>query len=100
MKMKLRYLAVFAAVLSSGCFSLDVAGFQAVDDQGGLDSYTREQILADPRLIELAAAGTHVNFWNGYASFYPWVDMAVWGEELTTARDAFSAATTAPAGYT
>jgi len=78
----------FAAALGTGaiaaigsCYSLDVTAVQPTT------SYTREQVLQKPELIELVIAGVFINFWGGATYAQPWVQLSLYGEEITTAAN-------------
>jgi hypothetical protein len=68
------------SVLTGGCISLDVS---AVQPAGGT-AFTREEVLADPNLMEFVVAGVFVNFWGGAIYAQPWTVLSIYGEELTS----------------
>src|SRR6476661_7827506 len=67
--------------LAGACYSLDVTAVQPTS------SFTREQVLQKPELIELVVAGVFINFWGGATYDQPWVQLSLYGEEITTAAN-------------
>ena len=67
-------------MITGACYDLDVA---AVQPSAGT-TYTREEILADPVLLERVVGGTFVNLWRAIGDESPWTVFSIWGEELTT----------------
>jgi hypothetical protein len=75
-------LAGLAAAVSVGsCYSLDVTAVQPTT------SFTREQVLQKPELIELVVAGLFINFWGGATYPQPWIQLSLYGEEITTSAN-------------
>src|SRR5262249_49145858 len=67
----------------AACYSLDVTAVQP----GTGTSFTREQVLADPTLMEKVVGGLFVNLWGGITYQQPWLEYAIYGEELTTSEN-------------
>ncbi|MES2521608.1 MAG: RagB/SusD family nutrient uptake outer membrane protein [Gemmatimonadota bacterium] len=70
-----------ACLAAVGCYSLDVVAIQPTT------SFTREQVLQKPELIELVVAGVFINFWGGATYAQPWVQLSLYGEEITTSAN-------------
>jgi hypothetical protein len=70
-----------ACLAAAGCYSLDVVAIQPTS------SFTREQVLQKPELIELVVAGVFINFWGGATYAQPWVQLSLYGEEITTSAN-------------
>jgi len=84
---------VAAAVSVGSCYSLDVTAVQPTT------SFTREQVLQKPELIELVVAGLFINFWGGATYGQPWIQLSLYGEEITTSANSspnFNRAATQP----
>jgi hypothetical protein len=83
MRITKRSLAAVAAgcTLVGSCYSLDVAAVQPTS------SFTREQVLEKPELIELVVAGLFINFWGGATYPQPWIQLSIYGEEITTSAN-------------
>jgi hypothetical protein len=84
MTMTRRSLAALAgvcAVVGGSCYDLDITAVQPTT------SFTREQVLAKPALIELVVAGVFINFWGGATYPQPWIQLAFYGEEITSAAN-------------
>lgn len=84
--MKLTRRVIAAALLGSGavvgaCYSLDVTAVQPTT------SFTRQQVIEKPELIELVVAGLFINFWGGATYPQPWIQLSLYGEEITTAAN-------------
>ena len=96
MTMTRRSLAALAGVcaLAGGsCYDLDITATQPTT------SFTREQVLAKPELIELVVAGVFINFWGGATYPQPYVQLSFYGEEITSAANTspnFNRGTDAP----
>src|SRR5262245_35728724 len=75
-------LAALSAV-AGACYSLDI---EAVQPQAG-SAFTREQVLQKPELIELVIAGVFINFWGGATYAQPWVQLSLYGEEITSSAN-------------
>jgi hypothetical protein len=80
--MNRRSLATLLAgcALAGACYDLDVAVIQPT----GGTTYTREEILASPVLMDRLVAGTFVDLWTAVGDESPWTAFSVYGEELTT----------------
>jgi hypothetical protein len=63
------------------CYDLDITAVQPTT------SFTREQVLAKPELIELVVAGLFINFWGGATYAQPWAQLSLYGEEITTSTN-------------
>jgi hypothetical protein len=74
-------IAAFAT--AAGCYSLDIP---AVQPQAG-SAFTRQEVLEKPELIELVIAGVFINFWGGATYPQPWIQLSLYGEEITTAAN-------------
>jgi hypothetical protein len=85
MKLMRRSLAAAAAACAVAggfaCYDLDVEAIQPTS------SFTREQVLEKPELIELVIAGVFINFWGGATYAQPWVQLSIYGEELTSSAN-------------
>ena len=75
-----RAIVLGAGVFVAACFDLDVVAIQPVAGT----NYTRDSVLKDPGLIELAIASSFVAFWSGVNTERPNTILSVLGEELTT----------------
>jgi len=73
-------LVAASAVLGS-CYDLEVTAVQPTT------SFTREQVLEKPELIELVVAGLFINFWGGATYPQPWIQLSLYGEEITTSAN-------------
>ena len=67
-----------ASATGVACYDLDVTAVQPTT------SFTREQVIQKPELIELVVAGLFINFWGGATYAQPWAQLALYGEEITT----------------
>src|SRR6476620_9171031 len=85
MKLSRKLLAAAAACASLGgfaaCYDLDITAIQPTS------SFTREQVLEKPELIELVIAGVFINFWGGATYAQPWVQLSLYGEEITSSAN-------------
>ncbi len=84
MTMTKRFLAMAVgacAVVGGSCYDLDVTAVQPTT------SFTREQVLQKPELIELVVAGVFINFWGGATYPQPWIQLSLYGEEITTSAN-------------
>src|SRR5690349_16733047 len=71
------------ATVAGACYDLDTT---AVQPQAG-SAFTREDVIRKPELIELVVAGLFINFWGGATYPQPWVQLSMYGEEITTAAN-------------
>jgi len=78
-----RILAGLAGSIAIGaaCYSLDTEAIQPTS------SFTREQVLEKPELMELVVAGVFINFWGGATYPQPWIQLSIYGEEITTSAN-------------
>jgi hypothetical protein len=84
--MKHRSIALAAAgcaVIGAACYDLDVTAVQPDDGS----AYTRDDVLRKPELIELVIGGLFINFWGGATYPQPWIQLSVFGEEISTAAN-------------
>jgi hypothetical protein len=84
--MRLNRRLIGAALLSAStagvaCYDLDVTAVQPTT------SFTREQVIEKPELIELVVAGVFINFWGGATYAQPWAQLSLYGEEITTSAN-------------
>jgi hypothetical protein len=70
-----------ACATVGACYTLDVTAIQPTT------TFTREQVLQRPELIELVIAGVFINFWGGATYAQPWVQLSLYGEEITTSTN-------------
>ncbi len=80
MSRRLLAALVGGSVLATACFDLDT---RTIQPTGGT-TYTRDQLIAKPALMERLVAGTFVTLWRGVREAEPWVHFGVFGEEVTT----------------
>jgi hypothetical protein len=86
-------LAGIGAMVGVSCYDLDITAVQPTT------TFTREQVLAKPELIELVVAGVFINFWGGATYPQPWLQLSLYGEEITTSANTspnFNRGTDAP----
>jgi hypothetical protein len=67
--------------VAAACYNLDVTAVQPTT------SFTRQQVIEKPELIELVVAGLFINFWGGANYAQPWVQLGLYGEEITTSAN-------------
>lgn len=84
--MRITRRAIGAALLGLGaagvaCYDLEVTAVQPTT------SFTREQVIEKPELIELVVAGLFINFWGGATYPQPWIQLSLYGEEITTSTN-------------
>jgi hypothetical protein len=71
---------VGGCALAGACYNLDVVAIQPTAGT----SYTREEILGSPVLMERVVAGTFVNLWAAVVDASPWLYFGIYGEEITS----------------
>ncbi len=83
MRLTRRIAAAAAGVCAAvtACYKLDIAAVQPTT------AFTREQVLEKPELIELVIAGVFINFWGGATYDQPNIQLALYGEEITTSAN-------------
>jgi hypothetical protein len=74
-------LGASALAGTAACYDLEVTAVQPTT------SFTREQVIAKPELIELVVAGLFINFWGGMTYAQPWAQLSLYGEEITTSTN-------------
>ena len=76
-------LTLGAGLGVGACYDLDVT---AVQPAAG-SAFTREDVIRKPELIELVVAGLFINFWGGATYPQPWVQLSMFGEEITSSAN-------------